>query len=215
MTALSKELSDIAAKGKAAEPENISATLAIQVPNQGPPPTPFVESLVHFGAIAPLYVYAENPNQDDIMAIIRPVLAPNGWQSVQQRLAGLLTALLYDAGFESSWIWTTGVDMEPGAGTGRPADEWEAGAWQVSANSMSFDARLGDLVSAHCNANDPVSFQAGMKSDKLLAIHYAAVLFRCNTRWSGPCVNGTLVAAMSANGAAQAIAAMNELQGLV
>lgn len=205
---------------------NFSATKAIQVPNQGPPPDSFIAGLVAFGMIAGDYVFAQNPNEDDIMGIAQPVLAPNGWTGIQQRRAGLLTALLYDGMFESSGVWTTGVDMESGAGTSRPQKQWEAGAWQVSQNSITLDVPFGSssplgtlsaLVAAHCGgATDPATFQAAMKADKMLACLYAAWLFRFDTEWSGPCVSGHLAAAMIASdNGATAIAAMNEFASLL
>ncbi len=204
---------------------NFVATKAIQVPNQGPPPDSFIAGLLAFGMIAGDYVFAENPNESDIMGIAQPILAPSGWTGIQQRRAGLLTALLYDGMFESSGIWTTGVDMEEGAGTGRPESEWEAGAWQVSQNSMILDVPFGSstplgtlsaLVAGSCGgATDPATFQLAMKINKMLACLYAAWLFRYDTEWSGPCDSGDLAAAMSVGNGAQAIAAMNELMALI
>lgn len=202
------------------------AASAIKVPNQGPPPDSFISALVSFGTITGRYVAAVNSNQDDIMGIIRPILAPSDWTGIEQRLAGLLTALLYDAGFESSWNFGCGVDMEPGAGTSRPANEWEAGAWQVSQNSINKDVpfkamgslgTLSALVGAYCNgATGPTVFQAAMKTNHLLAIQYAAWLFRFNTNWSGPCDSGDLTKAMTdTDNGATAIAAMVEIQGLI
>jgi hypothetical protein len=202
---------------------NFVATKAIQVPNQGPPPDDFIALLLAFGTVAGDYVFEFNEN-NDIFSIIGPILGTVDPQTgavswpggIAQRRAALLVALLYDAGFESSWNLQCGVDMEPGAGTGRPASEWEAGAWQVSQNSMIFDRTLLDLVAAHCGGlTDPATFQAGMKADKLLAVYYAGWLFRYDTEWSGPCDSGDLAAAMSVENGAQAIAAMNELMALI
>lgn len=56
-----------------------------------------------------------------------------------------------------------GVDMEPGAGTGRPKDEWETGAFQVSANSMKKDPSLSACVKLHAGAADTQTFLDAMK----------------------------------------------------
>jgi hypothetical protein len=88
------------------------------------------------------------------------------------------------AGFESSWRWGEGVDVtNPKSNTPTTA---EAGAWQVSADSMAFGQDLRDLVLKKAGAVDGVTFQRAMKQDHKLAMEYIARLLRHTVGHNGP-----------------------------
>jgi hypothetical protein len=88
------------------------------------------------------------------------------------------------AGFESSWKWNAGPDTtNPTSVT--PSTE-EAGAWQVSANSLAFGQDLKNLVLQHAGSLDPVEFQRKMKEDHPLAMEYIARLLRHTVDHNGP-----------------------------
>ena len=62
----------------------------------------------------------------------------------------------------------------------------EAGAWQVSANSMSFGPELKDLVLRKVGSLDGNAFQRAMKRDHPLAMEYIARLLRRTVKHNGP-----------------------------
>ena len=91
------------------------------------------------------------------------------------------------AGFESSWDWNEGVDVSNP--TSVTPTTIEAGAWQVSANSMSLGADLKQLVMNRLGTLDGKTFQAEMKSDHTLAMEYIARLLRHTVNHHGPVKN--------------------------
>ena len=107
------------------------------VSNQGAPPTAFLDELVAWGRSAADEIFA--PNQaPDIYAAVVAVLGP--WQGTSQRRAAMLEVMRVLGGFESSWRWDAGVDPN-NQNAGNSATR-EAGAWQVSADSMNFGQDL-------------------------------------------------------------------------
>jgi hypothetical protein len=62
----------------------------------------------------------------------------------------------------------------------------EAGAFQVSANSMAFGPELKDLVLSKVESTDGTKFQAAMKQDHPLAMEYIARLLRRTVHHNGP-----------------------------
>jgi hypothetical protein len=88
------------------------------------------------------------------------------------------------AGFESSWHWNEGRDTTNP--TSVTPDTIEAGAWQVSANSMNFGPELKALVMRHVGTLDGTAFQAKMKADHAFAMEYIARLLRRTTQHNGP-----------------------------
>jgi hypothetical protein len=88
------------------------------------------------------------------------------------------------AGFESSWNWNAGRDTtNPTSDTPTTT---EAGAWQVSANSMSFGDDLRALVKARAGTDEGMAFQRTMKQDHPFAMEYIARLLRHTVRHNGP-----------------------------
>lgn len=96
----------------------------------------------------------------------------------------MLECLRVLAGFESSWDWKEGRDITNR--TSITADTIEAGAWQVSANSLNFGDDLKKLVRDNINTLDGWKFQELMKTNHQVAIEYAARLLRHTVNHNGP-----------------------------
>lgn len=152
-----------------------------QVFNRGIPPDDFLDQLVAWGKSAPDEIFTRNPF-DDIYSSVKDTLGP--WQGTPHRRAVMLEVMRVLAGFESSWKWTEGRDTTNP--TSVTADTIEAGAWQVSANSMNFGQELKDLVMAQVGTLDGNAFQKAMKENHPLAMEYIARLLRRTTRHNGP-----------------------------
>lgn len=155
--------------------------LKAPVKNRGKAPDSFLDELIAWGAEAPDEIFAPNAAHD-IYSSVRPVLGP--WRDGLHRRAAMLEVMRVLAGFESSWRWTEGRDVtNPDSTTPMTT---EAGAWQVSADSMSFGAELKALVLRRAGSADGNAFQAAMKSDHTLAMEYVARLLRRTVDHHGP-----------------------------
>lgn len=152
-----------------------------KVKNRGAPPDRFLNELVAWGRIAPDEIFAPNP-YTDIYSSVFQVLGP--WQGPLHRRAVMLEVMRVLAGFESSWDWNAGVDRTNP--TSITPSTIEAGAWQVSANSMDFGQELKDLVSRKVGSLDGNAFQKAMKQDHQLAMEYIARLLRRTVDHNGP-----------------------------
>jgi hypothetical protein len=151
------------------------------VANRGVPPDDFLDQLVAWGKQAPDEIFAPN-NLNDVYSSVVNALGP--WQGMTHRRAVMLEVMRVLAGFESSWDWKAGRDTTNP--TSVTPDTIEAGAWQVSANSMNFGQELKDLVLAKVGTLDGNAFQKAMKEDHDLAMEYVARLLRRTTRHNGP-----------------------------
>lgn len=152
-----------------------------KVHNRGRAPEAFLDELVAWGRDAPDDIFAPNA-MHDIYSNVVVALGP--WQGAQHRRAAMLEVLRVLAGFESSWDWEAGVDItNPGSVTPTTI---EAGAWQVSANSVNFGQELKDLVLAKVGSLDGDAFQAAMKRDHPQAMEYVARLLRRTVNHHGP-----------------------------
>ncbi|MEA3048477.1 MAG: hypothetical protein QOG84_313 [Sphingomonadales bacterium] len=147
--------------------------LKAEVYDRGPAPDAFLDELIAWGKAAPDDIFAPNPN-NDIYAAIEPILGP--WRDNRHRRAVMIEVMRVLAGFESSWNWDEGRDV--GNPKSITPETIEAGAWQVSADSMEFADALRALVLARVGSDDGDSFQAAMKSDHDLAMEYIARLLR-------------------------------------
>src|SRR6476659_5965354 len=108
-----------------------------KVHNRGKPPNAFLDELVDWAINAPDEIF--EPNQiHDIYSNVVGELGP--WQGPLHRKAAMLEVLRVLGGFESSWDWNAGVDVTNPTST--TPTTIEAGAFQVSANSMSFGQEL-------------------------------------------------------------------------
>lgn len=151
------------------------------VHNRGVPPDAFLDQLVAWGKQAPEEIFAPNPFSD-IYSSVKNVLGP--WRDIKHRRAVMLEVMRVLAGYESSWDWNEGVDKNNP--TSVTPETIEAGAWQVSANSMNFGQELKDLVLRHVGTLDGDPFQTAMKENHPLAMEYVARLLRRTTRHHGP-----------------------------
>jgi hypothetical protein len=152
-----------------------------EVDNRGAPPTAFLDQLVIWGKLAAPEIFAPN-DRDDIYASVEASLGP--WTEGDHRRAVMLEVMRVLAGFESSWNWNEGRDTH-NKKSFKP-ETTEAGAWQVSADSMNFGQELRDLVGKHVEVVTPQSFQDAMKQDHPLAMEYIARLLRRTTKANGP-----------------------------
>jgi hypothetical protein len=149
--------------------------------NRGIPSDDFLDEMVAWGKTSADDIFAPN-DASDIYSSIFNTLGP--WEGIQHRRAVMLEVMRVLAGFESSWHWNEGVDTTNA--TSITPDTIEAGAWQVSANSMNFGPELKALVKNAVGKTDGDSFQAAMKSNHPLAMEYIARLLRRTTHHNGP-----------------------------
>ena len=152
-----------------------------RVANRGVPPDDFLEQLVAWGKQAPEEIFAPNAF-NDVYSSVKNTLGP--WENNAHRRAVMLEVMRVLAGFESSWDWTEGRDVNNP--TSVTPETIEAGAWQVSANSVNFGQELKDLVLAKVGTLDGNAFQAAMKENHPLAMEYVARLLRRTTHHHGP-----------------------------
>jgi hypothetical protein len=152
-----------------------------KVLNRGIPPDSFLTELVAWGRVAPDEIFAPNLHTDIYSSIVA-VLGP--WRDIRHRRAVMLEVMRVLAGFESSWRWGEGVDISNPDST--TPNTIEAGAWQVSANSMAFGQELKDLVLDKVGSLNGDAFQEAMKQDHPLAMEYIARLLRRTVNHNGP-----------------------------
>jgi len=137
--------------------------------------------MVAWGRTAASDIFDPNPRYD-VYSSVKAALGP--WKEGNHRRAVMLEVMRVLAGFESAWNWEAGRDTTNP--TSNTSMTMEAGAWQVSANSMSFGPELESLVSTRAGALDGETFQARMKADHVLAMEYIARLLRRTTKHNGP-----------------------------
>jgi len=152
-----------------------------EVANRGVPPDSFLNELVAWGRTAADEIFAPNPHADIYSSVVG-VLGP--WQDIRHRRAAMLEVMRVLAGFESSWDWNAGVDTTNPTST--TPDTIEAGAWQVSANSMGFGPEFRELVLTRVGSLAGNDFQQAMKQDHPLAMEYVARLLRRTVDHNGP-----------------------------
>jgi hypothetical protein len=153
-----------------------------EVFNRGVPPDDFLKQLVDWGKVAPDEIFARNKNPDDIYSDVVGILGP--WADLLHRRAAMLEVMRVLAGFESSWDWNADVDTtNPASNT---PQTMEAGAFQVSADSMNFGQELSDLVRDKVGSLDAAAFRQAMKDNHRLAMEYVARLLRRTINHHGP-----------------------------
>lgn len=151
------------------------------VHNRGIPPDSFLNELIDWAIVAPDEIFARNDKHDIYFNIVCD-LGP--WNSLRHRKAAMLEVLRVLGGFESSWNWTEGVDTtNPNSNT--PCTE-EAGIFQCSGDSMSFDSSLKQLLIQATAASDCDTFRVETKSNHKFAIEYCARLIRFTVNHHGP-----------------------------
>ena len=149
--------------------------------NRGVPPDDFLDQLVAWGKQAPDEIFAKN-NFSDIYSSVMNTLGP--WRDLRHRRVVMLEVMRVLAGFESSWNWNEGRDTNNP--TSVTPDTIEAGAWQVSADSMNFGQELKDIVIRAVATTDGNTFQKSMKENHNLAMEYVARLLRHTVKHHGP-----------------------------
>ena len=151
------------------------------VSNRGVPSDEFLDQLVAWGKQAPDEIFAPN-SISDIYSSVKNTLGP--WRDIKHRRAVMLEVMRVLAGFESSWDWNEGRDTKNP--TSVTPETIEAGAWQVSANSVNFGQELKALIMREVGTLDGNAFQKAMKKNHLLAMEYVARLLRRTTHHHGP-----------------------------
>lgn len=163
--------------------------LKLPVADRGTPKESFLTELVEWGKNAPEEIFAPNNDPEDVFIRLAPVLGP--WHSPIHRRAAMFELLRCLAGFESSWIWTEGVDIT-NATSMKNIEGRETGIFQVSFDSLRLDdARntgddLRQCVMKYCGALDVHKFLDLMKTDHAFALEYCARLLRNSFYWDGP-----------------------------
>jgi hypothetical protein len=159
-----------------------------QVFNRGRPKPAFLQELVAWAKTAPEEIFTDQPgNKKDVYSSVTTELGP--FEDITHRKACMLEIMRVLAGFESSWDFNEGID------TSRESEDTpknsEAGAWQVSADSLAIAKDLKDLVRREVGTLDGVEFQKAMKSNHPLAMEYIARLMRHTRMANGPLYKGS------------------------
>ncbi|MBB1287034.1 M15 family metallopeptidase [Flavisolibacter sp. BT320] len=149
--------------------------------NRGVPPDDFLDQLVAWGKQAADDIFEKN-SFSDIYSSVKNTLGP--WRDLRHRRAAMLEVMRVLAGFESSWDWNEGRDITNP--TSVTPETIEAGAWQVSADSMNFGQELKDLMLKAVGTIDANAFQKSMKENHNLAMEYVARLLRRTVKHHGP-----------------------------
>lgn len=152
-----------------------------KVLTRGTPPDDFLLEMILWGRQAPDRIFEVNQEPNDVYSSVKPFVGP--YTSIEQRRAVMLEIMRVLAGFESSWKWNEGVDTTNP--TSNTPDTMEAGAWQVSYNSVSFGHDLRALCDSR-GIHDGIKFQQITKSDHPFAMEYIARLLRHTCAHNGP-----------------------------
>lgn len=152
-----------------------------EVSNRGTPPDSFLNELIDWARQAPDEIFKENSN-NDIYASVAPEFDP--WNGLLHRKAVMLEVLRVLGGFESSWNWHEGRDSTNPL-SNIPCTE-EAGIFQCSGDSMSFDPSLKKLLEVVSGKTDCETFIKVSKSNHKFAIEYCARLLRFTVDHHGP-----------------------------
>ncbi|ANB74926.1 hypothetical protein AYM40_20975 [Paraburkholderia phytofirmans OLGA172] len=187
----------------------MSPFLACKVPvyNRGVAPTDFLDELVSWGKSAPNEIFQPRPTHE-IYSYVVGELGPYPPGDLTYRKAVMLEVLRVLAGFESSWNWNEGVDTK-NPDSNKPCT-MEAGAFQVSGNSMNFDVSLRSLTIEVAGTDDCDRFREVTKSNHPFAIEYCARLLRFTTQHHGPIKNGDVLKWITKAATKEFVAALNE-----
>lgn len=169
-----------------------------KVYNRGTPPLTFLIEMVEWGKKTSADIFEsrkDDPGETDIYTSVKIRLGPwdgkpNNTEFILHRKAVMLEVMRVLAGFESSWNWKEGRDITNS--TSVTPTTIEAGAWQVSANSLVFGSDLQKLVTMKVGTLDGNAFQRAMKTNHELAMEYIARLLRHTIRHNGPVKRGEI-----------------------
>jgi peptidoglycan hydrolase-like protein with peptidoglycan-binding domain len=171
----------------AAAPDGRFVKTLVNVFNRGIPPLGFLQELVAWGKTAPEEIFVDQPgNTKDVYASVITELGP--FKNITHRKACMLEVMRVLAGFESSWNWNEGIDTSRKSED--TAENSEAGAWQVSSDSLSIGQDLKDLVKREVGTLNGLEFQRAMKANHPLAMEYIARLMRHTRMANGPLYKG-------------------------
>jgi hypothetical protein len=153
---------------------------------RGGPPDSFLDELVSWGVNAPSDIFVDYSNPDGVFARVKKILGP--YEDIRHRRAVMLEVMRVLAGFESSWDWNAGSDAaaDARAKTPRLPVQIEAGAWQVSADSMDLGIELRAIVQSEVGSMAAKEFQKAMKQNHELAMEYIARLLNRTIAGNGP-----------------------------
>ena len=156
------------------------------VSNRGIPPDDFLDELVAWGVDAPNDIFVDYSNPEGIFARVKKNFGP--YADIRHRRAVMLEVMRVLAGFESGWNWNQGTDTDADrrAKTPRRPSEIEAGAWQVSANSIGLGIELRVIVQSEVGSTGAIEFQKAMKQNHALAMEYIARLLNRTIASHGP-----------------------------
>lgn len=177
-------------------PENSSCYRSI--PNQGKIKPEVLNNIIDFVRSAPDEVFEKN-NEQDLYWLLSKSMGPI--TTLKQRRAVMADTQIVLGALESSWRYGIGID--PATSTSKPCDEWEAGMFQCSSNTLAnfgkgkltalFKAACGNYMSlGTCKA-----FQKCTKEEPAFAHSYVALLLRYTTRHHGPLLRGNVAKYMS------------------
>jgi len=151
------------------------------VHNRGVASDSFLNEIIDWAIDAPDEIFARNAHHDIYSNIVAD-LGP--WRDLLHRKAAMLEVLRVLGGFESSWDWLADVDTT-NPNSNKPCT-MEAGIFQCSGDSMSFDSSLKQLTIAAAGSSDCDAFRSETKSNHPFAIEYCARLIRFTVNHHGP-----------------------------
>lgn len=160
------------------------------IPNQGRIKPEILNALTDFARAAPDQLFEKN-DAADIYWLFNKNVGPI--TSLKQRRAIMVDTLIVLGAMESSWSYTAGRD--PATSPNKPCNEWEAGMFQTSSNTLTRTPELMKLFQVACkdyrqNQDDCTAFQACTKAEPAFAVSYTALLLRNTTEHHGPIKNG-------------------------
>lgn len=153
-----------------------------QVFNRGAAPDSFLNEMIDWARQAPDEIFERNEIHD-IYSNVRPELGP--YDNLLHRKAVMLEVLRVLGGFESSWDFEAGRDVNNP--TSNTSCTEEAGIFQCSGNAMNFDSSLESLLGqASGGQTDCETFITVTKENHQFAFEFCARLLRFTVRHHGP-----------------------------
>lgn len=170
----------------------LSSSCYRSIPNQGKIPTSVLNNIIDFVRSAPDQVFEKN-NEQDIYWLFAKTLGPI--TTLKQRRAVMADTQIVLGALESSWGY--GVGRDPATPASKPCNEYEAGMFQVSSNSMAFgNGQLTTLFKAACGPYMSLgtcqAFQKCTKEEPAFAHSYVGLLLRYTINHHGPIKRGNV-----------------------
>lgn len=179
------------------------------IPNQGKIKTEVLNNIIDFVRSAPDEVFAKNEEQD-LYWLLAKTMGPI--TTIKQRRAVMADTQIVLGALESSWRY--GIGRDPKTPASKPCNEWEAGMFQVSSNTLANfgKGKLTTLFNAACgnymSLGTCQGFQKCTKEEPAFAHSYVALLLRYTTRHHGPLLRGTVGKYLSKS-------CQNEIEGIL